>query len=361
MCGTMQTMTEDWQTIKKRFNCWWANEVYDRAVVQVTAPRAGARPNEKWPGGEVTGELRWTNVDYQLWCIEQEIRTTWYGGDRIPRLIFPWSVGYAVFMGCEPVFAEDSVWVKPLAQGSERPELRFAKESRWWHWACQSMLSAAQASQGRYWVTPCYGNSGGDTLAVLRGSENLMMDIALDPTWAKWAVKKTSDILLEAQAELCARAGPDITGLEGWVAAGVWSPGKNLELNCDVSCMVSPGAFENIFLPPLIESAQSVDHVVYEVDGPGALKHLDALLSVPQIEAFSWTPGSALQDEGVLRWIPLLERIVKAGKNIIVGVTPAEVEPLLAAVSAKGLLIRTTCATEQEGRDLVRLVERCSR
>lgn len=359
VCSGMEMIEEDWSTVKTRFEYWWANELYDRALMYVTAPRTGIKPAGEWPGGEVTPEVKGANVDYAIWRTLEDIRTTWYGGESLPACSpCAWSVGAAVLMGCEPQFAEDTVWGNPIASGPDYPPLRLVREGRWWKWARESTLAAARASQGRYFVAPSIGNHAGDALAIIRGSQRLMMDIALDPAWVRWAVEKISDIISGLYAELWPLVRSEITGLEGSSDAGVWSPGKTLFFNCDVSCMVSPAAFENIFLPPLVEAMCTVDHVFYELDGPGSLKHLETLLSVPEIDAFAWGPGAGHRE--ILQWVPVIRRIQKAGKSVQVSVRPEEVEPLLGAVSAKGLRIATGCATEEQARDLIRLVARLS-
>lgn len=354
------TISEDWEAVKQRYLHWWGNDLHDRALVQVTAPRAGAGAAEGWPGGEVTPEVRWTNVDYKIWSTLEDLRTTWYGGEALPVCSpLGWSVGGAALMGCEPLFRDDTVWVEPLPSGDAYPELRFAREGPWWPWARESLRTAVAASQGRFFVCPGIGNESGDVVAVLRGSQTLMMDIALDPEWVRGAVQRASDILREAYAGLWPLVDPAAVGLEGSVEVGLWTPGPALELNCDVACMVSPADFERIFLPPLVEAARTVDNIVFELDGPGVIKHLDALLSVPEFQAFYWTPGAGRR--GIRQWVPLIRRILAAGKGLQVSPEPDEVEALLEDVPARGLLMRTSCSTEAEGWDLIELVARRSR
>ena len=60
-------------------------------------------------------------------------------------------------------------------------------------------------------------------------------------------------------------------------------------------------------------------------------------------------------------YIPLIKRILNAGKGLQVSPEPDEVEALLNEVPATGLLIHTSCSSEQEGRDLLDLVARMSR
>ncbi len=158
-----------------------------------------------------------------------------------------------------------------------------------------------------------------------------------------------------------------MTGLEGSVASGgyvhipfgIWSPGRAKEFSCDISCNLSPRQFEDIFLPTIIENMRTVDHRYYHLDGDVALHHLDLLLSLPEIQAIQWVPGARKSE--IMQWVPLIRRIQHEGKSVQVFAKPEEIPSLLDEVSARGLCIVTTCASEQEARELERQVTRLSR
>ena len=314
----------------------------------------------KWPGGAVTPDIPWTDIEYMIWRMEEAIRTTYYGGEALPVFWHNWSVGHALVMGCEPQFAPDTVWTDPLPVAADGyPPIRFLREGRWWQWMRDSTLQAAQASQGRYFVMPMWGNQAGDNLALIRGSEKLMLDIAENPAWVRQAARKVSDILLEVYAALWPLVEEKVTGFEGSINyCGLWSPGKTMGFDCDISCMLSPKQFEDFFLPPLIETMRTVDHRIYHLDGTVALQHLDLLLSMPEIHAIQWVPGAG-HDE-ILQWIPLIRRIQKAGKAIQVFAAARDIPALLGEVSAHGLCIVTRCASEPEARTLLDEVKRLS-
>ena len=79
----IEMIKEDWETTKKRYTHWWAHDLYDRALILATAPKRGVQRGE-WPGGTLTPEIAWTNVDYMIWRIQEEIRTTFYAGEALP-------------------------------------------------------------------------------------------------------------------------------------------------------------------------------------------------------------------------------------------------------------------------------------
>jgi len=285
-----------------------------------------------------------------------------FGGDSVPAM-GPgggWSVGHALLFGCEPHFAPSTVWTDPLPAGADGyPPIRFDREGRWWKWLREGTRQAAQASRGRWFVWPAWGNEAGDILSLIRGDMNLLVDIAENPDWVRQAVKQVSDSLIEVFEELWTLVDASVTGFEGSMAGAIWSPGRGKEFSCDISCNISTKQFEELFLPAHIETMRTVDHRYYHLDGTVALHHLDLLLSVPEIQAIQWVPGAGR--EAILQWVPLIKRIQQAGKAVQVFCQPQEVAPLLNEVSARGLCIVTGCGSEAEARELERQVAKLSR
>ena len=358
----IDAIKDDWETVKKRLTHWWANELYDRAILLMTTPKYGVSPVRPWPGGDVTPEVYWSNTDYNIWRLEEQIRTTYYGGESVPAFCHGggWSVGHALLFGCEPNYSPRTVWTDPLPAGADGyPPIRFHREGRWWQWLREATLKAAQASRGRWFVFPAWGNLAGDILSLIRGDMNLLLDVAENPDWVRQAAKQVSDSLIEVFGELWRMVDEKVTGIEGSMAGGIWSPGKGKEFSCDISCNLSPKQFEELFLPPLIETMRTVDHRYYHLDGTVALHHLDLLLSVPEIHAIQWIPGPS--HEAILQWVPLIRRIQRAGKAVQVICGAQDIPALLNEVSARGLCICTSCGSEVETQDLERQMARLSR
>jgi hypothetical protein len=286
-------------------------------------------------------------------------RTTFFGGEALPVFNHNWSAGHTLYLGCQPHFAPDTVWVDP-APLAEDGYPRFDdswRASPWWAWMLETTRRAAHASRGRYFMQSLWGNGAGDTLALVRGTQNLLFDVATHPAWVKSAVQRISDIQIESVGVIWEIMGPGKLGVAGSLNyVGCWSPGRTSGLDCDFSCMISPEAFKQLFLPPLIETMHTVDHRIYHLDGPGAIRHLDALLSLPDLHAIQWVPGAG--QEAILQWVPLIQRVQKAGKSIAVQANPAEIGPLLQEVRPEGLFISTACRSEEEARSLLEQVGR---
>lgn len=353
----IETIIEDWPAVKNRWEAWWNCDLFDRVVICISAPRDGVQPASI---EEVDPEKKWTDVDFMIRRMREEIRCVWYGGERLPMLNHGLSVGHSLTFGCEPEFATDTAWVAPLARGKQAyPTFDGWQSNPWWDWMQQATEKAARMSRGDYFVLPVWGNHAGDTLAMMLGTEELAIDVAMEPDLVAAAIKQLSDILMEQFNCLWEIVQTPEFGIEGSVElCGCWSPGKAMTFDCDFACMISPDAYERIFLGPLIETMRSVDHRIYHLDGEDAVRHLDALLELPELHAIEWVPGAGREE--ALQWVPLLQRIQGKGKAVFVFAEPDEVEGLLGELRPEGLCLYVQCASESEGRRLLERVGQLS-
>ena len=69
-----------------------------------------------------------------------------------------------------------------------------------------------------------------------------------------------------------------------------------------------------------------MDHVLYHLDGPQAIKHMDALMEIDGIDALQWTSGDAGPDGTLPDWDVIYDKAIAAGKSIWVKVYSGEFE-----------------------------------
>jgi len=91
-------------------------------------------------------------------------------------------------------------------------------------------------------------------------------------------------------------AGQPITSWTPLVSDGRYYIPSN-----DFSIMVSKAMYDDVFLPGIRRECQFLDHSIYHLDGPGALRHLDSLLAIPELDALQWVFGAG--NEGFSRWV----------------------------------------------------------
>jgi hypothetical protein len=350
----------DWEETKQRYRAFWEHEFLDRCMLAVTAPREDG-PEDPPPSRPDTPYRRWTNLDYAAARNTWEMRRTFYGGEAFPI----WTVGYPghtaipAFLGCPTDLDFETGWWNPIITGeglAEVLELRLDLEGAWWQFTLAALTRAVRESAGR--CIPSIGAfcGSGDTLAALRGTDRLLYDVIDRPDEVIAAEVYLMEMWFEVY-ETFYRIVNDVSeGSTCWF--GLWSPGRTYAAQNDFSYMISPRMFRELFLPVIERQTEYLDHTVYHVDGIGAFAHVPALCELPHLQAIQILPGAGKPNP--LHYMETLKGVQRSGKNLHITLSPEEVEPALAQLSARGLFISTWCRTEAEARALLKNAERWS-
>lgn len=345
---------EDVDQAKKRIEAWLHGEIIDRAVIAVTAPLAGAQAKPF----EFADDLatQWVDADYVVAKHQNLVETTFYGGEAIPRLFVNLGPGsLAAMMSGNAVLATDTVWFpKSVESLDEILSLEIDRSNKWYR-AVESITTESARAGKDKWMTSVSDIGGAaDVIASLRGTSELLLDIGEDPDSVVPVRDHVASLWIELYDELYAITQDGQEGSASWLLS--YAPGTHYPLQNDFSAMISPRTFSDLFLPGIRRLAQHLDHVLYHLDGPDAVCHLDALIEMPELEVIQWVPGWGAPP--MPEWIDLLDRIQKGGKSIHISVDPEEVETLMQHLSPKGLFMDTSCACEAQAKDLIKRVER---
>ena len=154
---------------------------------------------------------------------------------------------------------------------------------------------------------------GLDTLAAMRGTETLLIDLIERREWVHHALKQITSRYFDYYDILYDLIKDERGGSHFWA----WAPGRMCKLQCDFSAMISPGMFGEFMVPVLEEMTKRLDYCMYHWDGPGAIPHHDHLLSIPELTMIQWTPGAGVEPVMDKRWWPLYHRTIDAGKKVI--------------------------------------------
>ena len=355
------TTKPDWQPAEARMQAWWEGAVLDRPALLVKSPRDGLSRAE-WdalqsPDGVPPDQvLDWfTNVDQVVERGNRIVDSTFWGGETFP-VVYPVATRMvaitAAYLGCpytlDPV--SHTGWAEPVIDDwDDRDPIAFDPHSRWWQVSRQLLDAAAQMAPGRYYVGMPDLNAPGEIVALLRDTQRLAFDLIDNP-----------DPILPAIAEA------NLAWYRYWQAAngivhqwvdghfywmGLWSDVASADLQCDFNVLISPQMFDRYFLPALEQQTRWVERTIFHLDGSGAICHLDSLLSLPRLNGIQWVPGDGKAP--MHKWMPLLRRIQARGKSLVLFCQPWEVEKLLDGLEPEGLLLSTTCDSEEEARDLL--------
>jgi 5-methyltetrahydrofolate--homocysteine methyltransferase len=121
--------------------------------------------------------------------------------------------------------------------------------------------------------------------------------------------------------------------------------------------MLSPKLFDEFVLPHVEEQCERLDRVIYHLDGPGQIPHLNSLLKVERLDGIQWVPGAGEElqgnDCGSQKWIPLYRKILEAGKLLVLYMPREKVIPMLKALGSRKVLVQTFCVSETDARKLL--------
>ena len=356
---------EDWPKAQERFLAFWEGEIIDRCCVAVLAPRDNSRYTPPQPPESQEDLLKWW-IDPQdnLRRMLAEFEHTFYGGEAYPAATM--CLGASVmagFYGSPAEFRPETVWYHPILQSWEPDPLSFdPATNELYKITIEAARYYAQESRGRYLVSLPELGAATDDLSLLRGMQTLLLDMIDQPEPVKRAIARLADTWGQVHNELYQIAAPANQGgcCIAWMQT--WAPGSHYQMSCDFSAILSPRMFKEFILPEIQAYLKVNQYSVYHWDGPDAIKHLDSLLSIPEIDAIQWTQGEGQPPATHPRWIANYRKIQQAGKKLILPfVQIGEIETLLSQISSRGLMIRTYAASEAEARELLNKIPKWTR
>ena len=356
---------EDWNESKERMAAWWEGETTDRPLIQVLTPRDPEEGSEQhpWIGFDNWELARHPDepdsaIDaFESWCSQ-----THFGGEAFPNFWINLGAGImGAYLGAEVKFETDTVWFG--AQWDERlvrdleylARVEFDENDVWWRRTVSATKKATERSKGNFIVGITDIGGIGDVIASLRGAKNLLIDCHIRPGDVKNLSEKLVGIWQVCYDRLFDIIGHSNPGSSAWM--GIWSPLKWYPLQCDLAAMLSPGKFDDLVLPYLKEQCQWLDHALYHLDGPGQLCHLNSLLAVDELRAIQWVPGAGEELQGnhcgSEKWFSLYEKILGAGKGLVLSLPPAFVEPVTRKLRSSKVLFQTIASGQTEADALL--------
>jgi hypothetical protein len=267
-----------------------------------------------------------------------------FPGDSLPISstdIGPGSLALA--LGSEPGFSRETVWFEPCWIEVEEPELlpplAFNPDSRWWKVTEATCRAAMELGRGKYLVGCPDLVENLDIVSALRDPQTLMLDLLERPEWVERKVWEVNEAYIAAYQRIYDIIKlPDGSSCFG--AFNLWGPGKTAKVQCDAAAMFSPAMFRHFVVPALTAQCQWLDHSMFHLDGTQCLDKLDLLLAMDELDAVEWTPQAGIEGGGDPRWFDIYRRILAAGKSAqAIGVTVAQLKPLLDTVGPKGMYI----------------------
>jgi hypothetical protein len=92
------------------------------------------------------------------------------------------------------------------------------------------------------------------------------------------------------------------------------------------------------------------------LDGPNALQHLDALLSIEKLGGIQFVCGFG--HEPAAGWMDVFKRIQGAGKNIHVSIDSGQLRAFMDALRPEGVMLSLWAGSEDEALAIIQRVAR---
>lgn len=355
-------MLDNWGKIKQRFDALWQGEIIDRCCASVVSwkssslahlPETGDNPDFSDPA-DVNDY--WKNPDRVLKRSLQYIDMCHYAGEAFPVICHYFApAGHAEFFGGSPHYENGTVWYDPTITDLEKQFPKFDNNSR----ALQEQLDIYQYlvrnSHGRFLVSMPDHVGAADALSHLMGPEALMMEIIDRPQLVQAAINEINIGWREVSERFYQVVKDDAGGSTvGWL--GTWARGRHAQMQCDLSVMLSSDDFARLLLPELAFQMKWIEFPLYHLDGMAQLRHLDLLLELPELKMIQWT--NVVGQPPASAFIREFKRMQKAGKCLLLSVSPDEIEVVLRELSAKGLFLSVGAENEQEAEQIIKLIEK---
>lgn len=357
---------ENWNETRQRFIAWWDRSCLDRPMMRVVARRDA-------PAEALETEIPFASPEaYHLDAAEKVKRyRNFMRGHRFLAEAFPnldLNIGpgsLAVYLGSQPEFAWDTVWYRECIDDPEAYGLpRYDGQNPWWIRHLALIRQAKALSRGDFLVNIPDLIENIDILAAMRGPQALCYDLMDRPRWAADFIGRLDDLYFSYyDAMYDAVRAPD--GSSSYTAFQLWGPGKTAKVQCDFCALLSPDQFRQFVQPYLRQQCRSLDHSMYHLDGPDAIRHLPVLMEINELDALQWTAGAGQPDGANPKWYTIYDTVKKAGKSLWISIYDGGFSDwidgagrLVKRYGPEGLYLLFPVMSEEEAARLLETAER---
>ena len=344
---------QDFVATRDQWARFWRDEL-DHPLVAIVVPKEGVEPVDPPPymagadgnyDAPINQALHWAETHEFLGAAIPSCRVT-FGPDH-----------FAALLGAELEFNADSdgtSWCVPFVEDWDDVEIRFQLDGKWWQRTAE-FIRAMRHRTGDS-ILPCGTTLSAnlDALAAIRGPERLLLDMAVAPDKVHRALDQVTQAYEDAMDALAEELG--VAELGQINRHGMYAPDGRINVpQCDFSSMISPAMFREFAVPQLTREVSSLAAAEYHLDGPDAIRHLEAICGIDGIHIIQWVPGAgeaAEQD-----WTDLYARIDRLGKGQIRGGDMETLRRLWGEYASRKLFWRMSAESKGHAEDLLAQVE----
>jgi hypothetical protein len=345
----------------KRVYAWYKNEIIDRPPIRFMAHNAflNAATEEVVTMSREGKKAWWYDVETQVALFEKSIDGRQFHGETFP-VFFP-NLGpdvYPAFYGADLIFGEVTSWSEPMVkEWADIAKLKLDLNNEYFTKLEELTYHALERCPGKFMVGYTDLHPGLDCVAAWRDPQQLCFDLIDAPEQVERLAK-----LSIADFELVYDHFDAILKEAGQLSVswmGIPSYGRMHIPSCDFSTMISPGFFKRFGLPILQREVKTMTHNIFHVDGKGVARHLDTILSVPEVHAVQWVQGVG-DDLPIMQWIQLIQELQAKKLPVIVDLNKNELDNFMEVMDPQGLFLWVASENEEEEMQLLKRVEKWS-
>lgn len=305
---------------KQRFDAWWKAEKTDRPMLRLIKQRPDPDTSKlidlhpyyhSFKDLHINPELRVAavrnlDVTHEFLC---------EAFNYVDINMGPGSI--AAYLASAPEYGEDTVWYHKVETDDVRDfaGLSFENSTPYWQEHLDVVKRAVELAGEDYFVCIPDLIENLDVISSLRGPQELCFDLVDDPEGVQMCIDMVDRSYMkyyDAMYDLVKRPN----GESCYTAFSIWGRGKVAKLQCDFSCLMSPGSFEELVIPSLRKQTEEIPYTLYHLDGKDALIHAPALMKLEKLNALNWTFGAGQPDAGDGKWYDLYDKVFDAGKSL---------------------------------------------
>jgi len=310
--------------VRKRMTTWYNGGDIGRPVMQVRAPREETLediPEVPVPDGCAAPGYTTTSYEYRFNAGLRSCLNRWCLGDAVPVTSPDLAPNcLALYLGCDGVETAGSVWCEPCIESPETARFEADEDNFYWQFTLKLTRAFKEAGAGKWLQQFPDLIEGLDTLAAMRDTQKLLMDLVERPDWVHESLGKITELYFVYYDQLYELMKDEVGGSYFWS----WAPGRMAKLQCDFSAMISPEMFGEFMFPVLDAMTRRLDYSMYHWDGPGAIPHLPHLLNLEHLDIVQWTPGAGEPPTHDKTWWGLYHQCFEAGKKVDISANSIE-------------------------------------
>lgn len=343
----------------KRVYAWFENEIIDRPPVRFMAHNAFLDQATEDIAHLSRAEKKtwWFDAELQVDLFVKSVDGKKFNGETFP-VYFP-NLGpdvYAAFYGAELEFGEVTSYSIPIVQNWEYTnQLTLDLNSQYFKKIEELTQHALERCEGKFLVGYTDLHPGLDCVAAWRDPLQLCIDLYDNPD----QVKRLAEVAI-ADFEYIYNHFDAMLKEKGQLSVswmGIPTFGRMHIPSCDFSALISREFFIEFGLPILQQETKIMTHNIFHVDGKGVAKHLEAILSVPEIHALQWVQGVG-DDYPILQWLYFIEELQAKDIPVIIDLSPEDIDEFMEEMDPKGLFLWVATESEQEEIDILKRIEK---